>query len=156
MGNCLGEYLAKSGNVPGGFLGILVVFFGGFLWEMVHIPEGILAKFCAILGSVPWYVVQPTCRMLETFRGQTGTLALGNFWAIVQRSLGSLPNSARILERLLRGVAQSSWGILACSWEFKKVLAKSLWLQTWAAPIITQSNVVSNGDHLKNCPSDFR
>ena len=95
MGNCLGEYLAKSGNVPGGFLGILVVFFGGFLREMVHIPEGILANSCAILGSVPWYVVQPTCRMLETFRGQTGTPALGNFWDIVRRAWGGGNQEAR-------------------------------------------------------------
>ena len=45
MGNCLGEYLAKSGNVPGGFLGILVVFFGGFLRKLMQIPDGILARF---------------------------------------------------------------------------------------------------------------
>ena len=95
---------------------------------------GCWRPFAGKLGRLPWETPGKSCKGL---------------W-------GVLPNSARILERLLRGVAQSSWGILACSWEFKKVLAKSLWLQAWAAPIITQSSVVSNGDHLKNCPSDFR
>ena len=95
---------------------------------------GCWRPFAGKLGRLPWETSGQSCKGL---------------W-------GVLPNSARILERLLRGVAQSSWGILACSWEFKKVLAKSLRPQAWAAPIITQSSVVSNGDHLKNCPSDFR
>ena len=84
MGCQIDDEQSQEGDRVGHIGGV----FGGFLRKMMQIPEGILANSCAILGSVPWYVVQPTCRMLETFRGQTGTPALGNFWDIVQRSWG--------------------------------------------------------------------
>ena len=112
MGNCLEEYLAKSGNVPGGFLGILVVFFGGFLREMVHIPEGFWPIPVRFLGQCPGTSCNQLVGCWRPFAGKLGRLP----WETSGQSCKGLWGVCPIPHAFLSDCFGESRKVLGGSW----------------------------------------